>query len=124
MSLEQQLLDTCHRWRELTELERAALQSLDWRQLAEKQALKQALQREIDTLLNAAPDGVRRHLVARLQPLVASLAALERENLAKLDQQLEATQEALRRIDQSGLQLRQVRQAYAPAPAPAWHSYS
>jgi hypothetical protein len=124
MSLEQQLLDTCHRWRELTELERGALQSLDWQQLAEKQALKQALQREIDGLLNGAPDDARRHLVARLQPVVANLAALERENLAHLDRQLEATQEALRRIDQSGLQLRQVRQAYAPAPAAAWHSYS
>lgn len=124
MSLEQQLLDTCHRWRELTELERAALQSLDWRQLAERQALKQALQREIDDLLNAAPETVRRQLIARLQPVVASLAALERENIANLDRQLEATQEALRRIDQSGLQLRQVRQAYAPAPAAVWHSYS
>lgn len=124
MSLEQQLLDTCHRWRQLTELERDALQNLDWQQLAERQSLKRALQQEIDELLNSASDTLRRQLVARLQPMVASLASLERDNLAALDRQREATEEALRQINQSGLQLRQVRQAYAPAPSPAWHSYS
>ncbi|MFM1770105.1 MAG: hypothetical protein RJA22_2634 [Verrucomicrobiota bacterium] len=124
MSLEQKLLDTCHRWRQLTELERDAIQKLDWRQLAEQQALKLALQQEIDTLLHGAAEPARHQLLRRLQPVVEQLAALERANHATLEQHRALTRESLRQLDQSGHQLRQVRQAYAPAPGAAWHSYS
>ena len=117
-------------WRRLTDLEREAILSDNWRGVAEQQARKGQLQPEIQRALArvptraAAPPAPTPDAEHSIHSVVGELIAMERRNAGLLVGKRNRRHAESERAARTLLDLQGVRRAYGSSRGPCWQSYS
>jgi hypothetical protein len=130
MSAKTNLVDAYHNWEELTQAERAAIQTDDWSRVSEFQQTKQGLQKKIIHLTEVAQSecieaGHDTKMFERdMRRIINGLIALESRNAELLASRRQLAEVAKADLDQAAHNLRRVQKSYSPPAAALWNSYS
>ncbi len=117
-------------WEQLTQSEREAIQAGDWPRVAQCQAEKQKLQKQIIALTESAQaecieTGSDAKLFERdLRPVINNLISMETRNSELIAIRRHAAEVERIELDNASNNLRRVQKSYSPPTAPVWNSYS
>ncbi len=117
-------------WRDTTHAEGEAISNGRWNEVAEHQAHKRDLQRDIVTTTEAwqrewpRTGESQADYEGRFRPMVSELISLEARNASLIDELRATTQSELRRLDRNVTTLRGVQRAYGAQAQMHWASYS
>ena len=130
MNTQQQLMKLYERWGCLTIDEGEAIRAADWAKVAQQQAEKWMIRNQIhasSSQLEAEIQAGRvdpKSIHKQIHYIVDELIGLEMENERALAEQRQLAQQEQWELQRSTQNLRRLQKAYAPAPGPAWDSYS
>ena len=130
MSAQADLLAAYANWRTWTEAEGEAIQSADWRRVAECQSAKYQLKPQINRLNLAAQrewplDCAERTCYERaVRSVIGELIQLETKNGETLAGQHQAALARKQEINCSQSNLQRIKNSYSKMPSTAWTSFS
>ncbi|MDW8343448.1 MAG: hypothetical protein RMM51_03050 [Verrucomicrobiae bacterium] len=112
------------RWRELTVAEAEAIRLQRWEAVDRLQQHKQQLQPFIEGIYRELPTEEVHRLQEQFRPVVQELLALEQQNAVAVAEVYRRAQQQADQCRQTERALHRVQDAYAPAQAPTWQTYS
>ena len=130
MSAENDLFAACHEWRRLAEAEGEAIRTRNWTLCAACQNALQKLRESMSELLPAAQaewlklGGEQASQQLAYQELILELIGLTRRNQDWLQQVRETAQTKALELNQSRIQLKQLRRSYGGAPVSGGYLFS
>lgn len=130
MNTQEQLMKLYGRWGCLTTDEGEAIRAADWAKVARFQAEKWMIRNQIHATSSQLEAEIQAGRVdpsaihKRIHYIVDELIGMEMENERALAEQRQLAQQEQWELQRSTQNLRRLQKAYAPAPGPAWDSYS